>query len=114
MWTWPALLITPSLVIGEMTLAFALTSPACAAQGGSWLHLVPALAVLIAAILTALALAESRRRRADLAPVIQADGDTRATHGLFVAHVASGVGILSTLVLIALWIPVWVISPCLQ
>lgn len=39
--------------------------------------------------------------------------DAAARRPLFVARVATGIGALSLLVLVALWMPQWWLSPCI-
>lgn len=95
---WPALLIAPLLVLGEQSLAYALTPALCATQHGAWLHAVAAAFTLASMGLTLLA----ARAMATAPP-----------QRLFIAQVATGVGALSTLVLLALWLPKWVLEPCI-
>jgi hypothetical protein len=96
--TWPALLIGPLLVLAEQALAYALTPALCATQRGEWLHAVAAPFMLACAILT---LQAARAMRS-------ADPSQR-----FYARLGTGVGALSTVVLLALWIPKWVLEPCI-
>jgi hypothetical protein len=95
---WPALLIAPLLVLAEQVLAYALTPALCAVQRGEWLHMVAAVFTLASVVLTLLA--------------------ARAMHSTdppqrFFARLGTGVGALSTLVLLALWLPKWVLEPCI-
>jgi hypothetical protein len=96
--TWPALLIAPLLVLAEQALAYALTPALCAAQRGEWLHAVAAVFTLACSALTLAALRKLR----------SADPSQR-----FFARLGSGVGALSTVVLLALWLPKWVLEPCI-
>ena len=98
MMLWLPLLIAPLLVLAEQALAFALTPALCATQRGEWLHAVAAAFVLATALLTVLAVrALSRVDR----------------QRLLFARAAAGVAALSTLTLLALWLPNWVIEPCI-
>jgi hypothetical protein len=96
--SWPALLIAPLLVLAEQALAYALTPALCAAQRGEWLHAVAAVFTLGSAVLT---LPAARLMRS-------ADPMQR-----FFARTGTGVGALSTVVLLALWLPKWVLEPCI-
>jgi hypothetical protein len=96
--TWPALLIAPLLVLAEQALAYALTPALCAAQRGEWLHALAAAFTLGSALVT---LQAARALRA-------ADPSQR-----FFARLGTGVGGLSTVVLLALWLPKWVLEPCI-
>jgi hypothetical protein len=96
--TWPALLIAPLLALADQALAYALTPALCAAQRGEWLHAVAATFTIASAALTLPAVRALR----------SADPSQR-----FLASLAAGVGALSTLVLLALWLPKWVLEPCL-
>jgi hypothetical protein len=96
--SWPALLIAPLLVLAEQALAYALTPALCAAQRGEWLHAVAAVFTLGSAVLT---LPAARLMRSP-------DPMQR-----FFARMGTGVGALSTVVLLALWLPKWVLEPCI-
>lgn len=103
---WPALLVAPSLVLAVQGLGYALTPIACARQAGAWLHAVPALA--LAAVL-AMTLAAWRAAAA----AEHGAAESARSQGRFVAQAALGVGALSALVVLALWWPIWQLSPCL-
>jgi hypothetical protein len=95
---WPAMLLAPLLVLGAQTLAFALAPVLCASQDGAWLHIVAALSTLACA---ALAIIAARQ-------IVRAPENRR-----FFAQVATGVATLSALTLLALWVPVWTLEPCI-
>jgi|KBSSwiStaDraftv2_1062776.scaffolds.fasta_scaffold93993_3 hypothetical protein len=95
--TSPVLVIAPLLALGEQALAFALVPLACAAQAGPWLHAVPAAALALG---LALALVTSYSARA--AP----------PQRTLLGRLASVMAWLSVVVLLALWLPVWVLEPC--
>jgi len=123
MLSWPALLLAPLIALSELSIAYALVSPSCASQDRTGLHAVAAVSLFLALALTVLAW---REWHGDDLPTAAADGP----HGLaaptvtradsadaaerprFVAQIGVVVGALSTLVSIALWLPVWVLSPC--
>jgi hypothetical protein len=95
---WPALLVAPSLVLVHLTAAYALATPSCATQRELATHAVAVLCLAAAAACTALAW---RSWRAAGSPPAR-----------FHAQVALGVGALSCLVIVALWVPPWWLSPC--
>lgn len=108
---WPALLLAPALVLAEQALAYALVAPLCARQQGAWLHAVPMAFMALVLLLTVLAACEVHRLgglRPGTGP-----SDAVARRPLFVARVATGIGALSLLVLVALWMPQWWLSPCI-
>jgi hypothetical protein len=90
---WPALLLAPSLVLTHLSIAYALSTPACAAQREQVMHGV-ALACLLAALACTVLAWRSWAAAA-------------SAHARFRAQVALGTGALSCLVILALWIPPW-------
>ena len=125
MLSWPALLLAPLMALGQLSIAYALVSPACASQDRSGLHAVAAVSLLLVLAMTALAWrdwhalggpsrdsAGARQRSAAGPTVTRADSAEAFERPHFVALIAVVVGALSTLVSIALWLPVWVLSPC--
>lgn len=108
---WPALLLAPALVLAEQSLAYALVAPLCARQQGAWLHAVPLAFIAVVLLLTLLAALEVRRLGGRQAAAAVRDAAT--LRPLFVARIATGLGALSLLVLLALWMPQWWLSPCL-
>jgi uncharacterized membrane protein YidH (DUF202 family) len=101
---WPGLLVAPSTALAHLSVVFALSTPSCERQSQALLHGVSALALLIALACTAMAALAWRR-----APQAATDSAERQR---FMATVATGVGALSTVVIIALWLPPWWLSPC--
>jgi small-conductance mechanosensitive channel len=104
-----ALLFAPMLVLGEQSLVYALVTPLCARQAGGWLHAVALGVAVLIAVLTAMAHAEARRLQQQPLPP---DTDRHGPNRLFLARVATGTGLLSLVALVALWAPLWVLSPC--
>jgi hypothetical protein len=93
-----ALVLCPLLALADQGLAFAWAMPSCARQQaftGNAIHVVALVACLT---LTALAWREMR-----------AAAPARA----FLGWVASGTGALCCLVIVALWLPQWLLSPCI-
>ena len=97
--SWPALLLAPLLALLEQTLAYALSTPLCQRQMGAWLHLVPAVTLVLVLACTALALVDWRRRAEQSA-------------GRFISGVSIGMGGLCALTIAAMWWPIGWLSPC--
>jgi hypothetical protein len=124
MLSWPALLLAPLVALGQLSIAYSLVSPACASQDRSGLHAVAAVSLLLVVAMTVLAWREwlgrgamphengDRQRNLVVPTVTRADSADAVERPHFVAQIAVVVGALSTLVSAALWLPVWVLSPC--
>lgn len=112
---WPGLLLAPLLALGHLSLAYSLVTPSCARQGGAGLHglavcsLVAALAMTLLAWRAWAALARPGEARGD---VTSSDSGHAEGRGRFVALVATLVGALSSLVILAMWVPLWLLPPC--
>ena len=106
---WPALLLAPLVALADLSVIYALVTPSCQRQDRSALHGVAALSLLVVLVLTAMAWQAWRRSASS---VTAADSDPAAQRPRFVALVATLVGALSVLVCVALWLPVWMLSPC--
>ena len=104
--SWPALLLSPLLLLGAQSLAYALSTPSCARQNEALLMASLSGCLLLSLVFTLMAWLRSRR----LAPALREDASAERPH--FVALVATGVGALSSLVIAALWIGPLVLSPC--
>jgi hypothetical protein len=126
MLSWPALLVAPLVVLGQLSIAYSLVAPQCAQQGRGWLHAVSLVSLALVLAMTGLAWRawQAHARAIDGAhpptsstgavrAVSAASGDAAAQRPSFVALVAVLVGALSTLVSVALWLPIWMLSPCL-
>ena len=110
MFTWLALLVAPSLVLIDLTIAYAMVTPTCARQHEQMLHLISATFLAASLLLTLLAAVESRR--VQVAKAAHVDADDAANRQYFIAQVAVWTAALSSLVIAARWIPQWVLSPC--
>ena len=123
--SWPALLLAPLIALADLSAIYALVTPACMRQDRSGLHVVAVAALLIVLALTLLAwhawLDASARvdgsamvagPNGDPREVTRADGDAAVDRQRFIALVAVLVGALSVLVCLALWLPIWLLSPC--
>ena len=113
MFTWPALLLCPMLALAEQSIVYALSTPTCQTQRETWLNGVPLVFVALTLLLTALAWTELRRLRGEHVDA-SVDTDAQALRRYFVARVAVWSGALSSLVIVAMWVPQWVLSPCLS
>jgi len=120
--SWPALLLAPLIALADLSVVYSLVTPACMRQDQSGLHAVAAASLVIVLALTMLAWRSWRdetthvQGEATMAQgprdVTRADGDAAADRQRFVALVAVLVGALSGLVCVALWLPIWMLSPC--
>ena len=124
MLSWPALLLAPLVALSELSIAYSLVSPSCAGQDRTLLHAVAAVSLFLVLAMTVLAWREwhgdgsewgrgvGARPSSPVPTVTRADSGDAAERPRFVAQMAVVVGALSTLVSIALWLPIWVLSPC--
>lgn len=103
---WPALIVSPSLALLNLSAIYALVTPSCSAQSTAAMQWLTAFSLLLSLLFTVLAW---RNTRLHPAPP-ESDAARGRTH--FLALVASMVGLLSSLVLFAMWVPQWVLSPC--
>jgi hypothetical protein len=106
------MLLAPLLALAEQAILYALATPTCQTQREAWLHALPVAFTAMTALLTAAAWTQARRLRREGLGEPHTDGDGAALRRYFVACVAAGLGLLSTLAIVALWIPQWVLSPC--
>jgi hypothetical protein len=113
--SWPALLVAPLLALGMQSIAYALVTPSCAHAGGSaLLHLVSAAALVLSVVLTAVAATGWRRARDEKARAVPAVAEpVEGGRDLFLGRVATLTGAFSALTIAAMWIPVWLLPPCL-
>ena len=111
---WPALLLAPLLVLGDLTLVFALVWPECAHQGGLVLHVVKVLSLAAALAMTAFAGRAWRRLPLDETGLHVTFSNTPRAESRphFLALVATLAGAFSSLVIAALWVPLWWLPPC--
>jgi hypothetical protein len=106
--TWPGLLLAPMLALADQGVAYALLGWGCSSQQGALLHAVHAFFLAATACSTFLAWRESRPGRPALR---EAEGFTVHRRD-FMAQAALGVGLLSAAMIVAMWIPQWMLSPC--
>ena len=106
--TWPGIVLAPVLALADQSVAYALVEWGCHAQQFATLQLVH-LVFLLAALATLIPAWPGAMRPARPDPALA--GDNRDRHH-FMSVVSLMVGSLSGLVIVALWIPQWVLSPC--
>ncbi|WP_371884411.1 hypothetical protein [Caballeronia sp. S22] len=109
--TWLALLGAPFIVLGCLSINYALVTPACRLGGHAVLDGVSAASLLVCVGATLLAWQrwqDARRPPRQPTPEMT----ERPTRAAFVAAVAAGVGVLSVLSVIAISIPQWLLSAC--
>ena len=105
--TWVALIVAPLLALTDQTVAFALVHWACAQQSIWVVHLSH---VVFLAITAAAAVGAWLRWRET---AVSADTGEAIVQFHFLAGVAMMVAVLSTLAIVAMWIPTWMISSCI-
>ena len=106
--TWPALLLAPCLALADQSVAYALVGWSCASQNHTAAQLVHA-AFLIATLATLIPAWRSLRRARAHDAVYAGPNDSRAR---VLAQSALLVGALSAAMIVAMWIPQWLLSPC--
>jgi hypothetical protein len=109
--SWPALILAPLLALAEQAVAYALATPGCAHQHDVALHFVPLVFLLATLAATAMAWADARRHAQAAG---HADADRQGTNGYFIACAATGVGALASVAILAMWVPLWWLPPCVS
>ena len=111
---WLGLLGAPSLALACQAVLFALVTPSCSVQTRVVMHVVAAGSLGLSLLFTAW----SRARWAALAgPEDEgADSDTGSGRNTraFLARAATAVAALSSLTILAMWLAIWLLSPCSQ
>ena len=108
--TWPALLGTPSIVLVTLTVNYALVPQACASGNGAPMGTFSMLALAFSIAATIVAW----RRWREMRLFASAEDAALPARAGFVACVATLTGATSTLALLAMWIPQWVIPACVR
>jgi hypothetical protein len=101
---WLALLVAPILALTDQSIALSMATWMCAKQHEIPMH---ALHVSFAALIVATTLVAWRLWRATAGV-----GDETIARRHFLAGLAAATGLLSALVVVAMWIPNWLLSPC--
>ena len=104
--TWLALLAAPVLALTDQSISYALAPWVCVGYPHWALHLPHAL--LLAATVVATLLAWTAWRRIESGD----DGRGVLSRRRLLAGVAVASSAFSSLVIVALWIPAWLLSPC--
>ena len=116
--SWPALLLAPLVALAQVSLAPALVTPSCIGHSLAAQHALAAGCLALALACTGLAAAQRRHlesERRDGAPAPpRGESDAHAHRAWVMARVALLSGALSCAVVVALWIPVWLLSPCVS
>ena len=102
---WLALLAAPILMLADQSIAYGTAGWSCAQQNLIALH---ALHALFLAVTLAFAVIAWLHWRA----TVPAGNETHSVRH-FLAGLATASGAFSALVIAAMWIPNWVLSPCL-
>ncbi|WP_371766010.1 hypothetical protein [Massilia sp.] len=109
MGNWPALLLAPTLALTNLSITYALVTPACTRQSMVAPNVVTAI-VLAACVWMSRAAWRNWREGRSLGR--EAARDHVPDRAPFIAFVAALVGALSCLAVLAQWFPQWVLSPC--
>jgi hypothetical protein len=105
---WPALLAAPALALIDQVVSFATVHWACAHPQSIAIHAVHAFFLVAAAASTVPAFRVWRRATAGM----KADEGVARRH--FLAGLAVGVGALSVAIIASMWMPTWIIAPCVD
>jgi hypothetical protein len=114
MTAWPGLLLAPLLALLQQSLTYSLVTPACAHQRTDLLNGVAAMSVVLLFAMTALA-GWGWWRASQARPASGSEADQQMlARQRFLGGMATAVGGLSFLTGLAMWLPVWALSPCMQ
>jgi hypothetical protein len=104
--SWPGLLIAPLLALADQSVTYAMVEWSCKTQHHAAAHGVHLLFLLLTLATVWMAQANPPRRGG------REDSGDPATMRSFVSTLAVAVGALSALVIVAMWVPQWMLSPC--
>lgn len=107
-----ALILAPSLALAAQSGMLSLVTPSCSIQTRVGVHAVAIVCLALSVIFTLLARAEWTQLASGIAPGPDSDVAAPASVRRFLAAVATAVGALSSLVILAMWFAGWVLSPC--
>ena len=105
---WPALLLAPLIALAQQSICLSLVAHACQQQTTLALHVVCGMSLVLILALTSAALFTWRATAGGVVPQT-----SRTRVGRFVAIAGTLVGALSALVALLMWMPVWVLGPCM-
>lgn len=106
--TWPGIVLAPLLALADQSVAYALVEWGCHAQQFATLQVVH-LVFLVATLATLIPAWPGAMRPAVRDASLP--GDSHDRHH-FMSVVSLMVGSLSALIIVALWVPQWMLSPC--
>jgi hypothetical protein len=109
--SWLGLVLGPTVALATQSTLYSMVTPSCSAQVRLNLHLVAAVALLIALVLAVVAFSESSLHRSEPASPDH-DGAHPPVPKRFLADIAAAVAALSALVILAMWFTLWVLGPC--
>src|ERR1700712_4056124 len=110
--SWPALLLAPLTALAQQAICLSLTEHACQQQTTIALHAVCGGCILAILAMTALAAVDWRATAGVRSA--RASDTARALRPRFIAASGLLVGALSALVSLSMWMPVWVLGPCMS
>jgi len=102
---WLALLVAPTLALADQVIAYAAVGWSCAHAQTAVVHAIHALFLVAAAA----SLWPAWR----LWTATRASADEAAQRRHFLGGLAIAAGVLSVLAIAAMWMPTWVIGPCI-
>ena len=105
-----AFLIAPLLALADQSVAYAFAGWSCAHQHEMLPHGVHAVFLALAIATAFFAWTESRAALREVRPAREAGFSVQRHDVLAICGLA--VAVLSATVIVALWIPQWVLSPC--
>ena len=110
---WLALLAAPSLALACQAVLYALVTPSCSMQTALFLHGISGLSLVLTILFARAARIEWTSLAAGSANA-GADSDLGdpMTTRVFLSIAGTAVAALSGLTIAAMWIGVWVLSPC--
>jgi hypothetical protein len=104
--SWPGLLLAPLFALVDQSVTYAMVEWSCETQRHALPHAVHLIFLLLT--LATLWMAQGNPPRAG----VREDSGDPATARSFVSTLAMLVGALSALVIVAMWVPQWMLSPC--
>jgi hypothetical protein len=104
---WPALLVAPLLALADQGVTYAMAGWGCAHQQRVPMDVVHALFLVATVAITWSAYRASRHAFMDM----RSASLTTERDG-FMGVSATLVGLLSAAIIVAMWIPLWFLSPC--
>lgn len=113
--SWLALLLSPMLALGCLTLLYAMATPVCALQAGIWMHGLILLTLIITLGLTWGAWRHWCKITAQTKKAAPLDRRVSIfITPLLIGYLGLWSGLLFSLVILAMWISAGLIPPCLQ